>query len=90
VKNPKKKKSKMDSNESGSDGDFEPAQLDPESDDHSSNNDSEDEDYAAPSKSKKSPSKGKKPKCMYGTSCYRTNPQHLAEFSHPKQNNNNK
>lgn len=51
-------------------------------------NDDEDEEYVdedeKPSPGKKKGSPHKKPVCKYGAKCYRQNPDHRKNFSHPK------
>ncbi|KAN0015999.1 hypothetical protein ACTFIU_005949 [Dictyostelium citrinum] len=46
-------------------------------------NDSDDDDYGPGFKPFIKSRSQDKPKCKYGSSCYRTNPDHLREFSHP-------
>ncbi|XP_026733730.1 aprataxin and PNK-like factor isoform X3 [Trichoplusia ni] len=45
----------------------------------SSDSDSKDKDDASPAK----PDRPARERCLYGANCYRRNPQHLSQFSHP-------
>jgi hypothetical protein len=65
-------------------------EIDAKKKDQNSNEDTEDDiielkDENDVVEKKAKSSRSDRPPCVYGSNCYRTNPLHLAEYSHPSK-----